>query len=86
MKRWVAAILSVLFLSTATLHVFAHVGNTDAGCGVCHVQQAGVVVAPAPSVVVVAAPGEVLAPLPVPRRVAAAVAAGSARAPPAVPA
>ena len=52
MRRWVAAVVAVLFLSTATLHVFAHVGDTDTACAVCHVQQAGGVQAAAPRVVV----------------------------------
>jgi hypothetical protein len=34
-----AAAVAVLFLSIATLHVFAH-HAADADCGVCHVSQA----------------------------------------------
>jgi hypothetical protein len=48
MKRWACAVLAVLFLSTATLHVFAHHGAADSDCGVCSVQQASLPSAPAP--------------------------------------
>jgi hypothetical protein len=85
-KRWVAAVVAVLFLSTATLHVFAHVGDADGACAVCHVQQAGVVLSPVP--VVAAAPTlETALPEPAaPRAAAARAVAGSARAPPSLPA
>ena len=86
MKRWVAALVAALFLSTATLHVFAHVGDVDAACAVCHVQQAGVVAAPAPAV---AASPVLESELPVfaaSRAVPARAAAVSARAPPSLPA
>ena len=84
MKRWIAAFVAFLFLSTATLHVFAHHGANDSNCGVCHVQQASLAAAPAPAVAVAQAlETEVVQPAaPHPRSERPLAAA--ARAPPAV--
>ena len=86
MKRWVAAVVAVLFLSTATLHVFAHGGDADAACATCHVQQAGAISAPAPRVVSVPVPAVELPEVRAPRTVSIFTAPRSARAPPAFPA
>ncbi len=53
MKRWIAAFVAVLFLATATLHVFAHVGEADGDCSVCQVHASTLPALPAPRVVVV---------------------------------
>jgi hypothetical protein len=86
-KRWVAAVVAALFLSTATLHVFTHVGAAaDDGCAVCHMQQSGAVAAPLP-VVAVSRVVEIVLPLPsAPRTAAARIVDAPARAPPALPA
>jgi hypothetical protein len=86
MRRWIAAFVAVLFLATATLHVFAHHGAADADCGVCQVQQASLAAVPAPAV----------APAPVhvgfvsddaaPQAASAVLATAAARAPPVLPA
>ncbi len=86
MKRWVAAIVAVLFLSTATMHVFSHVGEDAGICATCHVQQAGAISAPAPRVVSVPVPAIALPEVQAPRAVSIFTAPRSARAPPAVPA
>lgn len=86
MRRWVAAVVAVLFLSTATLHPIAHVGDSDGTCSVCRVQQNGVFVAPAPAVVVVAIPETEVAEALPPAVSAAALLRAAARAPPSVPA
>jgi hypothetical protein len=85
MRRWVAAVVAVLFLSTATLHVFAH-HSADADCGVCHVQQASLPSTAAPSVVAAPVPEVLLAEPPAPRALTARLAAAAARAPPVLPA
>jgi hypothetical protein len=85
-KRWAAALVAVLFLSTATLHVLAHHGETDDDCAVCQVQAASLPAAPAPAVVCVRTIELLAPPAPVARFRAARPAAAPARAPPAVPA
>ena len=82
MKRWVAALVAVLFLSTATLHVFAHHDAADAGCVVCHVQRTSLPGAAAPSVVAAPAPGAPVAPASAPRLLPSRPSAAAARAPP----
>ena len=84
MKRWVAALVAVLFLSTATLHVFAHHGDADGGCVVCQVQQTSLPSAAAPTVVSVPVPVVALVEAAVPRLFSARPAASAARAPPAL--
>lgn len=83
LKRWLGALVAVLFLSTATLHAFAHVGAADHdGCAVCSVQQAGAIAAVAPAVVsapVVSIPVAIAS---APSVRAATLAAAPARAPP----
>ncbi|MFI5345948.1 MAG: hypothetical protein ACHQ51_06195 [Elusimicrobiota bacterium] len=86
MRRWVAAVVAVLFLSTATLHVFAHVGDSDGGCATCHVQQAGGVQAAAPKVAVASTIEIALPSFVVSRTVPARTSAVPARAPPSRPA
>jgi hypothetical protein len=84
-KRWVAALVAVLFLATATLHVFAHRGDVDDACAVCQVQASSLPAAAAPCVVVVQTL-EFLSPPPsLPRALAARVVSAPARAPPAIP-
>jgi hypothetical protein len=85
-KRWVAAAVAVLFLSTATLHVFAHHGDADAGCTVCQVQQTSLPSAPAPAIAAVPVPVVALAEVPAPSFVSTRPVAAAARAPPALPA
>ena len=83
MKRWIAALLAVLFLSTATLHALSHHGLADADCGVCHVQQASLPAAPAPAVAAAPVLRSDLAQAPAPRPRATRPVAAAARAPPA---
>jgi hypothetical protein len=83
-KRWVAALVAVLFLSTATLHLFTHHGESDDGCSVCQVQASSLTSAPAPCVVVVRTIESVPAPKVVSGRIARRVATTPARAPPAL--
>jgi hypothetical protein len=85
-KRWVAAVVAVLFLSTATLHVFAHHGAADTDCGVCHLQQASLPSAPAPAIVSAPLPFVAVAELASPQEASAPRATAAARAPPALPA
>jgi hypothetical protein len=85
-KRWVAALVAVLFLSTATLHVFAHHGESDGDCAVCQVQASSLPSVPAPCLVVVRTFELVAPPAPAPRAAAARVVVAPARAPPALPA
>ena len=82
MKRWVAAAVAVLVLSTATLHVLAH-HAADNDCGVCHVQQASLPSAPSPAVAVARVPEAVLADVSAPSSRSARPSASAARAPPA---
>ena len=82
-KRWVAALVAVLFLSTATLHVFAHHGESDDACAVCQVQVSSLPAVASPCVVVVRTLEFVSPRTPIPRALAACVSATSARAPPA---
>lgn len=86
MRRWVAAAVAVLFLCTATLHVLAHHGGADGGCGVCQVQQTSLPSAPAPAVVAVPVPAVTLAEVLVPFLSSERPAAAAARAPPVLPA
>lgn len=86
MKRLAAAILAILFLSTATLHIYAHVGDADTGCSVCHVQQAGVAAAAVPAVVSTPVLETELPAFAAARAIPARSAAVSARAPPTFPA
>ena len=86
MKRWAAAVVAVLFLSTATLHVLVHADLDDGACAVCHAQTASHAAAPAPAVVSAPVPSVLLAQAAVPRAVAARPVPGVARAPPALPA
>jgi hypothetical protein len=81
-KRWVAAFVAVLFLSTATLHVFAHHGESDGACTVCQVQATSMPAAAAPRVVVVQTLERVLPPASVPHDLPARIGVTSARAPP----
>jgi hypothetical protein len=83
MRRWLAAVLAAVFISTATLHVFCHLGETSAPCGVCDVQQAGAVAAPVPAVVPSAVVVVVLPDAVAPQTSGAAVVRAAARAPPA---
>lgn len=85
-KRWLGALVAVLFLATAALHVFTHVGavDFDASCAMCHVQQAGAVAVPAPAVAVAPVLGAAVADLAAPAVRAASAAAVPARAPPSV--
>lgn len=84
LKRWIGALVAALFLSTATLHAFAHVGaDADAGCAVCVVQHAGAVAVPAPCVVSASAPSVALAELPALRVSSCRGVRADARAPPA---
>jgi hypothetical protein len=84
LTRWIGALVAVLFLSTATLHVFAHVGaDPDAGCVLCLVQHAGAVSAPVPRIVSASVPSAVLAELPGPRVPSRRPVGAGARAPPA---
>lgn len=85
LKRWLGALVAVLFLSTAALHVFTHVGDAefDASCAVCHVQQTGGVAAAAPAVAPAPVLAVAIAELPAPAVRAASAAAAAARAPPA---
>jgi hypothetical protein len=85
MRRWIAAVVAALFLTTATLHVFAHVGDTDSACAVCHVQQAGGVQAAAPRIVVSPLVEIELPSFAASRAVAVPVAAVPARGPPSLP-
>ena len=85
MIRWFAALIAALFLSTATLHAFAHVGDSDAACAVCHVQQAGGVQAAAPRVVASPLVEIELPTFAASRAVAVPVAAVPARGPPSLP-
>ncbi|MDE2143019.1 MAG: hypothetical protein KGL74_06200 [Elusimicrobia bacterium] len=82
MKRFVAAVVAFLFLSTATLHVFAHVGEVHGDCAVCQVQQAGVVVAAAPCVAAAALVAIEVPPLPALRALPARTFAVPSRGPP----
>ena len=82
MKRWVAALVTVLFLSTATLHVLAHRGDSDGACAVCQMQATSAPAAAAPRVVVVRTLERVPLPSSSPLAVAARVADAPARAPP----
>jgi hypothetical protein len=83
LKRWLGALVAVLFLSTATLHAFAHVGAADNdGCAVCSVQQAGAVAAPAPAIVAAPVDSVSVAEPSAPSVCAASLAAAPARAPP----
>lgn len=86
MKRWVAAVVAVLFLTTATLHILSHSDLTERSCVVCHMQEASLPAAPAPAVVAVEAPSVEIAEAPLPRAAAVRPVPGTARAPPAVPA
>jgi hypothetical protein len=86
MKRWLTALVAVLVLSTATLHVLEHLGVTDTECAVCAVTQAGSAGMATPSVVIVPVPS-----IDLPSFVCAFAhvvrgAACAARAPPALPA
>ena len=83
MKRWIAAIIAVLFLSTSTLHVLVHSDLNEGVCAVCHTQTASHAAAPAPAVVSAPIPSSPLAQSAVPRAVAASPVPGIARAPPA---
>ena len=86
MRRWVAAVVAVLFLATATLHIFAHRSGADVDCGVCLVQQASLPSMAGPAVAAVAVPEITLAEAPAPRALSARPAAAVARAPPVLPA
>ena len=86
MKRWVAALVTVLFLATATLHVFAHHSEADDSCKVCQVQASTAPAAASPHVVVVQTIEFVAARLAVPPALAVRVVVTPARAPPALPA
>ena len=84
MKRWASALLAVLFLFTATLHIFAHHGAADSDCGVCSVQQASLPSAPPPVVAAVPVPIVALVEAAAPRLISARPVAAAARAPPVV--
>ena len=86
MRRWVAAVVAVLFLSTATLHIFAHHSGADVDCGVCLVQQASLPSTAAPTVAAVPVPEFTLAQAAAPRALSARPAVAVARAPPVLPA
>jgi len=82
-KRGLSAVLAVLLLSTAVLHIFAHSDLAESSCEVCHVQQSRVPAAAAPRIVVAEAAGVLLAAEAVPRAIEARASAAAARAPPA---
>lgn len=84
MKRWARAVLAVLFLATATLHVLAHHGAVDSDCGVCSVQQASLPGAPAPVVAASSVLAVELIQPAAPQSSSARPVAAPARAPPAV--
>jgi len=85
-KRWVAALVAVLFLATATLHVFAHHGVSDDACAVCQVQASSLPGAAAPCLVAVRTLETPPPPPFVPRAREAHAVAAPARAPPVLPA
>jgi hypothetical protein len=85
-KRWVAALVAVIFLSTATLHVFAHHDDADGGCTVCQVQASSMTAVSAPHVVSVRTIEFAPAPALVSLLAAESVVDAPARAPPALPA
>jgi hypothetical protein len=84
LKRWLGALVAVLFLSTATLHVLAHHGEADGDCAVCQVQVSSLPAVAAPCVVVVQTFEFVAPAASVPLVLAARVVAVPARAPPAL--
>jgi hypothetical protein len=84
LKRWLGVLVAVLFLSTATLHVLAHHGETDGDCSVCQVQASSLPAAAAPCVVVVQTLQSAPQPKPAATVVAARIAVLPARAPPAL--
>ena len=86
MKRWVAALVTVLFLATAMLHVLAHRGGSDGACAACQMQASSMPAAAAPCVVVVWTQEFVPPRSSAPRAVAARIAGFPARAPPSLPA
>ncbi|OGR90198.1 MAG: hypothetical protein A2V88_11160 [Elusimicrobia bacterium RBG_16_66_12] len=85
MKRWAAAIVAVLFLSTATLHILSHPDLSERACSACHASSSRVAAA-APRIVVMPAAGVLLVATVAPRLSAFSAAAAGARAPPALPA
>lgn len=84
LKAWLGALLALVVLGTATLHILSHPDLTEATCVVCHMQEASLPGAPAPAVVSSEAPAVAVAPVAVPAAVPATARAGTARAPPAV--
>lgn len=85
MRRWAAAVIAILFLATAGLHVYSHVGGADFDCSVCQVHQAGAVAAPVPVIAASPVAECLLAALPAPHAAAVLVSRAAARAPPALP-
>lgn len=83
MKRWAAALVAVLFLSTATLHILSHADLTESSCAVCHMQEASLPGGPSPRVVFTPASPVRLAQAAAPRAASARPVPGTARAPPA---
>jgi hypothetical protein len=83
-KRCAAALVAVLFLATATLHVLAHHGESDGDCAVCQVQASSLPAAPAPRIVVVSTLEILPPPAPAPQADAVRVVLAPARAPPAL--
>jgi hypothetical protein len=77
-----AALVAVLFLSTAIFHVLAHHGDSDADCSVCQVQASSIPAAPAPLVVSVQTVELVEQGVPVRRAASGRVAVIPGRAPP----
>ena len=84
LKSWLGALLALVVLSTATLHILSHADLTESSCVVCHMQEASVPAAPAPAVVAVEAPSTAVDAAPAPEASQSAVVAASARAPPSV--
>ena len=84
LKRWMSALVAVVFLATAAIHEVAHSALNEAACAVCQISLAALPAAPSPSVAVSPIPEVAVVEAAAFYFVSHRVAVGEARAPPAI--